>query len=144
METIRIKQNWKGYFTYYAGYEPEEQYKEVDFQIEIYLEGNNFSGTSSNSETKSSFDKPATVKGFFDNEKISFVLKYPCAYFLDENGEVVLDRNKEHPDIHYLGFFEDDQKKVSGNWEMTIYEERYGDGYLNEILNGTFEMRRIV
>jgi hypothetical protein len=69
-------------------------------------------------------------------------MKYPCLYYKDENGKIVLDKSSEHPDIHYLGFFDDDLKNVSGNWEMVVYEEKYSDGYLEEILNGQFEMRK--
>lgn len=141
MKVIRLTQNWKGFFTYLDGYDGLDQYKDVDFSMELELNDKSFIGLSTDVESKDFFDKPATVKGFFDDEKISFVLKYPCAYYKNENGEIILDRNSEHPDIHYLGFFSDDKKFVSGNWEMTIYQEEYLDGYINDVLRGSFEMR---
>ncbi len=142
MKTIHKKQYWKGTFTYQEGYELDNQIKEVEFTMEIEFVENSFTGISTDNESKSSFDKPAIVRGFADDDKISFVMKYPCAYFIDENGGVIIDPNSEHPDIHYLGFFEDDKLSVRGNWEMTISEQRYGYDYLEEILNGSFEMRK--
>lgn len=143
MKTVHIKQQWKGYFTYLEGYEAIEQYKQVEFTIKITLTENSFVGTSTDSESKHAFNQPAIIKGFIDDEKMSFVLKYPCSYFKDDFGNIILDKSSQHPDIHYLGYFDNDKKAVSGNWEMTIYEEKYGDDYLQEILNGAFEMRRM-
>lgn len=39
--------------------------------------------------------------------------------------------------------FDDDRKSISGTWEMTVQEEKYFDDDLEEIVTGTFEMRRI-
>ena len=141
MKTVHKKQNWKGSFTYQEGYEVNEQYTEVKFKMEIILTGNSFTGTSTDTESQNVFNKPTKIHGFVDDEKISFVMKYPCTYFKDDKGEIILDPSTEHPDIHYLGFFEDDKTYARGNWEMTIHEEKYGDGYLDEIVNGEFEMR---
>ncbi len=143
MRTVYSKQKWQGFFTYLEGYTTNEQYHEVEFSMEIIITENSFIGTSIDSESKYVFDKPATVKGFIDNEKISFIMKYPCAYYKDDNGKIILDRDSEHPDIHYLGFFNEDRNSVIGNWEMTIYEEKYLEGYLEELLNGEFQMRKV-
>ena len=56
---------------------------------------------------------------------------------------IVIDKETQHPEIHYLGFWEEDTNSVSGTWEMKVSEEKYGDGYLEEIVNGGFEMQRI-
>ncbi|WP_299335058.1 hypothetical protein [uncultured Psychroserpens sp.] len=141
--TKSTNQEWKGSFTYLEGYETIQQYIDVEFTLEIDITNNSFIGISSDSESKDLFDKPATVKGFIDENKISFVMNYPCLYYKDETGTMRLDQSSEHPDIHYLGFFNDDKTQVNGNWEMTLREEKYMDGYLENIANGEFEMRRI-
>ena len=143
MKTVQLNQIWKGFFTYLIGYDTIEQYKQVEFTMEITITENSFVGISTDSESRKAFDKPATVKGFIENDTISFVMKYPCLYFKDERGEIILDQSSEHPDIHYLGFFDYKKLIVHGNWEMIVYEEKYSDGYLEEILNGEFEMRKI-
>ncbi|WP_298346695.1 hypothetical protein [uncultured Algibacter sp.] len=142
MKTIHQKQNWIGFFTYLEGYDTIEQYKKVEFAMEITLTENSFVGISTDSESKNAFERPASVKGFIEDGKMSFVMKYPCYYFKDQNGKIILDHSAEHPDIHYLGFLDDEKDKVSGNWEMTVYEEKYSDGYLEEIINGEFEMQK--
>lgn len=143
MKPIYSKQNWEGTFTYTEGYNALMQYIEVDFKLEIVITNNSFVGTSMDSESKHLFDNPATVKGFIENKTISFIMKYPCSYYKNENGDIIKDESLEHPDIHYLGYLSDDKKQVSGNWEMTIYEEKHGEGYLEDILNGEFQMQRI-
>jgi hypothetical protein len=144
MKITHNKQTWKGFFTYQEGYESIDQYLEVDFSMELTFTDNSFTGISSDSESAAFFDKPATVKGFIVENTISFVKNYPCNYYKNENGEIVLDRDSKHPDIFYLGFFDEDKKCFSGTWEMTLYEEAYGDDFLEEIANGEFEMRRVL
>lgn len=144
MKIAHNKQTWKGFFTYQDGYESIDQYIEVAFTMELTFNENSFVGISSDSESENAFDEPATVRGFIEEDKISFVLNYPCSYYKDENGKIVLDRNSKHPDIQYLGFFDEDKKSISGTWEMTVYEEKYLDDYLEEIANGEFEMGRVL
>ncbi len=143
MKPVNIIQKWKGTFNYRDGYEDSEQYKEVEFIMEITLSENSFVGISTDSESKNVFDQPATVKGFIDDEKINFIMKYPCAYFKDESGKITLNRLAEHPEIQYLGFFDSSKSSVRGNWEIIEYEEKYLDGYIEEISNGEFVMKKI-
>lgn len=143
MKIIHSKQIWNGFFTYRDGHDAEDLHLEVPFTMELLFTEDSFTGISSDAEAEEIFDRPATVKGFIEEDRISFVLNYPCHYYKDENDKIVLDRNLKHPEIHYLGYFEDDRKSISGTWEMTVYEEKYFDDYLEEIVNGTFEMRRI-
>ncbi|MDG5493014.1 hypothetical protein [Psychroserpens sp. SPM9] len=143
MKTVHLKQNWKGFFTYLEAYDTSQQYQKVEFTLEITLSENSFIGISYDLESKDAFNKPATVKGFIEDDKISFVMKYPCYYYKDEKGNIILDPSSEHPDIHYLGFLDENKKYVNGNWEMTVYEEKYADGYLEDIINGEFEMWKV-
>lgn len=143
MQLVHNKQIWKGIFTYDDGYDEADQYIDVDFKMELIFTGNSFKGISTDSESRELFDKPADVKGFVDDEKMSFVKNYPCYYYKDDHGQIVLDRESKHPEIHYLGFWDGDKNSVYGTWEMILYEEKYGDGYLEEVATGTFEMRRV-
>lgn len=138
------KQIWKGQFSYLAGYDTINQYKEVEFNMELTLENGSISGTSYDDESKDYFDAPAIVKGFYKENTISFILKYPCSYFLNDNDEIELDKNNEHPDIHYLGRIDESGKFIQGTWEITVWDEDQ-DLYENiiEIANGEFQMNRI-
>ncbi|MFT5846660.1 MAG: hypothetical protein ACJARX_001470 [Psychroserpens sp.] len=143
MKAVHITQQWEGFFNYLEGYANIEHYKHVEFTMEFSITDNSFVGTSREKESQDAFKKPAIAKGFIDDEKMSFMMKYPCVYCKDDFGNIISDKSSEHPDIHYLGCFDSDKKTISGNWEMTVYEEKYVGGYLEELLNGTFEMRRI-
>lgn len=143
MELVYNKQIWQGIFSYRDGYHEDDQFIEVDFNLELIFNGDSFKGFSTDSESKSVFEKPADVKGFVDDEKISFVLDYPCLYYKDDHGQLVLDRESKHPEIHYLGFWDGDKHYVSGTWEMKIYEEKYGNDYIEELATGIFEMHRV-
>ena len=143
MKLIQNKQMWRGNFTYCDGYEEIDRYTNVDFEMELFFTNDSFVGTSTDSESKDLFDKPATVKGFIDDEKISFLLNYPCLYYKDDNRQLVLDRESKHPEIHYLGFWDGDKNNILDTWEMIIHEGKFGDDYIEEFATGTFEMRRV-
>ena len=143
MKLVHNHQTWKGVFTYNDGYDEADQYIDIDFKLELIFTDKSFIGISVDSESQGIFDKPAEVKGFVDDEKISFILIYPCYYYKDDNGQIVLDRESRHPDIYYLGFWENEKNWVRGTWEMKIYEEKDGDDYIVELATGEFEMRRV-
>jgi len=143
MEIAHNKQTWKGFFTYYEGYEPFKKCIQVDFDMQISFDEDSFTGICSDSESKHIFEKPADVKGFIDEEKISFIKNYPCLYYKDEDGKIMLDRELKHPEIHYLGYFNENKRNISGTWEMVVYERKHLDYYLEEVISGEFEMKRI-
>lgn len=143
MKIVNHIQLWKGYFTYQDGYEPIDQYIEVPFSLKLTFNGTSFTGESTDAESETVFNKPATVKGFIEDNTISFVLNYPCAYFKDEDGKIFLDKKVKHPEIRYFGILNEDNKGYTGMWEMTVYVEKYFDDYLEEVANGAFEMRRM-
>ncbi|WP_298539514.1 hypothetical protein [uncultured Aquimarina sp.] len=143
MKLVDKKQKWKGQFTYQDGYSDIDQYREVIFEMEIKVDNDSFVGISKDSESKELFDKPASVKGFFDNDMISFVLKYPYSYYRDDDGTLVVEKGYEHPDIQYIGFYDEDLKEYKGNWEIVVDQETYGTDNLLEVVNGGFQLRRI-
>ena len=143
MEIVNKKQIWKGFFNYQEDFEDIEQYIEVTFTMELNFNEDSFIGTTTDSESENIFDKPATVKGFIDRNKMSFVINYPCLYYKDENGKIVLDKKTKHPEIRYLGYYDEDYKVISGTWEMTLYEEKNLEDYLEAFAEGQFQMRRV-
>lgn len=143
MKAVYGKQKWEGYFTYGEGYGLDIEDKQVRFILDIEIDEDSFTGTSVDFESKDLFDTPATIKGFFEDDTMSFVLKYPCTYFVDENGSLIIDKNQEHTDIHYFGYLDQDKKVVEGNWEMVTAQEKYDNGYLENILSGDFWIKRV-
>lgn len=143
MRIVDNEQIWKGFFSYLEGYEIIDSYVKVPFKMNLTFNGNSFTGTTIDSESENIFTEPIKVKGFIENDKISFIVNYPYFYFKDENGEILVDKNLKHPNIEYLGFYDEMEKKFSGTWEMIIYEEKITeDEYIEEVANGEFEIYR--
>jgi hypothetical protein len=143
MRIVDNEQIWKGFFSYLQGYEIIDSYIKVPFKMNLTFNGDTFTGTTIDSESENIFTEPIKVKGFIENDKISFVVNYPYSYFKDENGEILVDKSLKHPNIEYLGYYDELEKKYSGTWEMVIYEEKITeDEYIEEIVNGEFEIYR--
>lgn len=143
MRIVDNEQIWKGFFSYLQGYEIIDSYIKVPFKMNLTFNGNSFVGTTIDSESENIFTEPIKVKGFIENDKISFIVNYPYFYFKDENGQILVDKNLKHPNIEYLGFYDEMEKKFSGTWEMIIYEEKITENeYIEEVANGEFEIYR--
>ena len=143
MRIVDNEQIWKGFFSYLQGYEIIDSYIKVPFKMNLTFNGDTFIGTTIDSESENIFTEPIMVKGFIENNKISFIVNYPYYYFKDENGKILVDKMLKHPNIEYLGFYDEMEKKFSGTWEMIIYEEKITeDEYIEEVANGEFEMYR--
>ena len=143
MRIVDNEQIWKGFFSYLQGYKTIDSYIKVPFKMNLTFNGDTFTGTTIDSESENIFTEPIKVKGFIENDKISFVVNYPYSYFKDENGEILVDKSLKHPNIDYLGYYDELEKKYSGTWEMVIYEEKITeDEYIEEVLNGEFEIYR--
>lgn len=143
MRIVDNEQIWKGFFSYLQGYEILDSYIKVPFKMNLTFNGNSFVGTTIDSESENIFTEPIKVKGFIENDKISFIVNYPYFYFKDENGQILVDKNLKHPNIEYLGFYDEMEKKFSGTWEMIIYEEKITENeYIEEVASGEFEIYR--
>lgn len=143
MRIVENKQTWKGFFTYLHGYEIIDTYIKVAFQMDLTFNDNSFTGTSTDSESENIFIEPILVKGFIENDIISFVINYPHHYYKDEDGNIKLDKDSQHPNIEYLGYYDEHEKKYSGTWEMIISIEKISeDDLIEEVVNGEFEIYR--
>ncbi|WP_426486243.1 hypothetical protein [Flavobacterium sp. 2] len=143
MIIIDNEQIWKGSFSYLEGYDVIDSYIVVSFKMNLTFNGNSFMGTTIDSESENIITEPILVKGFIENDKISFIVNYPYYYYKDENGKILVDKNLSHPNIEYLGFYDEIEKKFSGTWEMVIYEQKITEEeYIEEVASGGFEIYR--
>jgi hypothetical protein len=138
MKKIITKEKWSGFFTY----EIYDSNLEVPFYIDIEVSENSFKGVSSNTEIENLFTDPIIVQGFKEGDLVSFTIRYPNLYYLNENDEIVVDRYSSHPDIQYLGYLDATEKKIIGNWEMTVNREKDLNDNILEIQGGTFELTK--
>ena len=143
MKIVDNEQIWKGFFSYLEGYEVIDSYIKVPFKMNLTFNGDSFVGTTIDSESENIFTEPIMVKGFIDNDKISYIVNYPYNYYKDENVKILVEKNLSHPNIEYLGYYDQIEKKFSGTWEMIVYEEKITeDEYLEEVVSGEFEIYR--
>ncbi len=78
-----------------------------------------------------------------DTEIINFVKQYPFLYYVDEQRQVIVDRTKMHPEINYIGTYNEDTRIFSGEWEIITDIIQVGDFFLDESLTGTWQMERL-
>lgn len=115
------------------------------FKMNIELDDNlSFTGTVWEDEFSGISGKSLTVRGFIDEDHISFVKKYPCKYESDENSQVVIDIDKPGHEVIYDGYWNEELKNWTGEWEIEGEIELF---HLNEIKAsvyiGRFEMKEI-
>lgn len=139
MKVVHHKQNWFGYFTYPIynddGKLLDDVEERIPFEMSIQIQDGAFTGIATDEESKHLFDKPATVKGFIEKNLISFIKQYPSLYYINEDGELAVDSQKEHPEIRYTGFLNETQNEIIGEWEMGTSP---GEGYWGE-----FELKKV-
>lgn len=139
MKVVSSNQKWKGFFDYGVD---EYDYTRVEFYIEIVISDNSFEGISVDEESKDLFKESTKIKGFFDENIISFVMKYPHAYYINDVGDLEVDEEEKHPDIHYYGEFDKTSNSYKGKWEITYVLEDYGDEQITEVYSGNWELKR--
>ncbi|PIA77698.1 hypothetical protein BFR04_09690 [Gaetbulibacter sp. 4G1] len=142
MRIVSNNEIWKGFFSYEDEYSSLASFREVEFEINIFVNNHSFEGTAHDEESKKYFDEPVKVKGVFENNFISFVMKYPYTYFLNENDEIVVDKQVSHPDVNYYGEFDMHSKTYKGQWEITYIVEQFIDGDVEEIYSGNWELKK--
>lgn len=114
----------------------------VAFKMEVELDDNlNFSGTIWEAEFSSLTEEIPTVKGYIEEDHISFVLNYPLFYACDEKGQVYIDASKEGHEVIYDGYWNNVSKEWVGEWEVEGQTVLEGTGDIfTEVFIGTFEM----
>lgn len=114
----------------------------VAFKMEVELDDNlNFSGTIWEAEFSSLTEEMPTVKGYIEEDHISFVLNYPLFYARDEKGQVYIYASKEGHEVIYDGYWNNVSKEWVGEWEVEGQTVLEGTGDIfTEVFIGTFEM----
>ena len=139
-DTIYIER-WEGVFFYPVDDENYDIPKRVNFHINVEIKNDIFIGTHSDEESAPIFEEDAKLKGYFEDNFLSFILKYPYLYFLDEFGQQKTDKNKNHPKIHYYGNFNQKTNSYLGAWEMfEEFNDEFGSPWI-ERTEGAWEFK---
>lgn len=130
---------WIGHYNYRLEDEISENH---NFEIHANLDDGSFSGVAIEEEfTQLTGDKP-TVKGFIEDDMISFVKSYPYLFETDENGKQIIDKSIRGHQVEYEGYFEEDKGSWSGTWEIHFGEQKIDIGnYEFQFIMGEWSMK---
>lgn len=89
------------------------------FEIRILIDDEGiFEGISFDGESKGLFEIDIRVKGFIENNIISFTRYFPFMYFLNDNGGLEIDYSKPHHEVMFTGQFDSSSGSWKGDWEI--------------------------
>lgn len=131
---------WKGHYSLSADNVEGLQEKKIDFELHLNLNEGSFTGTMLDTAYAELSDDTIVVTGFFEDNYVSFVAKYPLRAVPNAEGIFVLDTNLPNHEVTFYGEFEEDSKKISGDWEIVENTELGVFGVNVLYSSGKFEM----
>jgi hypothetical protein len=134
---------WKGSFTYGEGYGSRTG-KAVEFTLELKEADGEFTGFSVDAESKDYMSEPVLIAGFLEEEMISFTKQYPYFFYATEQGELVVNKDKFHPEVIFNGEFNEAEAKYEGDWEILSASIQFGYESDSSSWTGTWEMKKII
>lgn len=132
---ISITGQWQGYYIYGPEYGEKLSGSKVAFELSLTDTGDdNFQGTCLDLGSHISQNNQAIIKGFIEEDFISFTKEY-C--------QEIPRLHLKKPELNYYGHYDPVNETFSGNWEFIGKEHTHPDGDYLEIGTGTWEMKRI-
>lgn len=134
---MNLMGNWKGYYEYGDGYVLPQFGEKVT--IFVNLQGNNdsFIGTVEEETSEHSIPLKATIKGFSQNDFISFVKTYPKIPRLKEIGSTEVIYDSGCLEIEHDGIIDSKHNAIYGSW--TIIE----NGDIENAVYGTWLLKKV-
>ena len=77
---MNLIDNWEGYYEYGEGYTLPQFGERINILVNLQGTNDSFIGTVKEEKSDYSVPADATIKGFSENEFISFIKKYPRQY----------------------------------------------------------------
>jgi hypothetical protein len=134
-----VKRTYKGKY-----YDIDHKGDEFQVSFSMVVEFNDkmsFKGSVWEDEFTKLSGKQLVVKGYIDEDHISFVKKYPCYYASDENGKRFIDESKLGHEVIYDGYWDENSRKWIGEWEVEGETTLEGlEGIQTDVYVGSFEM----
>lgn len=135
---------WKGYYAYLD--EDNLEVNPSNFEIRAILKNDSFEGKAFEEEFSEATNELVYVKGFFENDIVSFVKTYPFYWHIGDNGEVVTDRKKPGHQVSYFGKLDPETLEWKGDWEIEA-DQWFDPLNLGEIevyiFSGPWKMKKV-
>ena len=117
---MNITGTWKGFYEYGVGYVLPHFGKRVEMEISFVADdSNNITGRVTETPSKFSVDAVATIKGFIDEDLISFIKTYPFRPEISEDGSNLLKEGTL--DIQHTGHLDIENNAMYGDWLIEDY-----------------------
>lgn len=145
-KTISLSGQWTGFFVYGSDYGENMHGEKVQFRLFLRdIQDGQFEGKGVDLEgVGANFDE-AIIKGFVDGTFISFTKEYEEYFFIDEEGNKILEADHNpSPRLSYSGEYNERSKTFSGEWEIWTNERPFDTGTLVDIGTGKWEMMKDV
>jgi hypothetical protein len=110
---------WVGYYEYGLGYDLPYFGQRVKYQIEVTFEDDNIIGTASEEKSEYSVDSKATIKGYIEDDLISFVKTYPIKSTIQEDHTIQNSKGEQF--VNHTGILDQDKMVMYGLWTIEIH-----------------------
>ncbi len=128
---MEIQGKWRGYYEYGLGYTLPFFGQRVDMEVEFKGNNDSFTGKVSEVETEFSVKLPGEIKGYIENDFISFTKTYPKTPRIIEVFNYGMNYEAGEAEIVHDGFFDDTNYAMYGGWEIIDRSMEAGEYYQN-------------
>jgi len=113
----------------------------IHFRLHLEDKGGQITG---NCVDVSLSDEESQINGFYEEGVLSFVKEYKRLIIQADDGEYLGINNETHPDIHYLGTFNEQGSVFRGTWEIHNAEEKQNlqEEYKDDYSIGDWHMKK--
>ena len=138
---MKLEGQWEGYYEYGAGYTLPHFGQRV--KMTAFIEGNSdsFTGTIEEEQSDFSVNYPSTIKGFCEEDFISFVKTYPVYPVLDVEGQTSLIKEEGNLEVHYEGFLDFENKALYGTWTIVELFSAENGEHFESVCEGIWMLR---
>lgn len=143
MDNLLYIGQWQGFFKYGPEYGTIVEGQEAEFRlfIEEYKDGE-FSGRVIDWEGLGANGEVSVVKGFVNEEMISFTKQYDQRFIIDEWGNSDIEKEVPGYKVIYEGHFDKKGNQFLGQWEIVSDIAHTPELTLEKVLTGTWRMHR--
>jgi hypothetical protein len=116
---MNLIDNWIGFYEYGEGYSLPQFGERVNISVNFQGNNDSFIGTVKEEESEFSVPLEAKIKGFFENEFISFIKKYPKIPRLKKQGSSEIKIEGGQLEIEHAGYIDSEFDSIYGTWSLT-------------------------
>jgi hypothetical protein len=127
MSKMNLTGNWQGFYEYGSGYDLPYFGQRVNIKATITDSNGSFTGEIGEDGSVFSVKLDATIKGFVEDNFISFVKKYPKYPRIADDYSTNQIYEDKILEIEHEGFVDKKNNSIYGNWFIIeTFKDEYG------------------